>query len=95
MLVDYFFSVQCNSRNLNPMLCMKWVELHGDRAGYDDTTMVSDIGSIEALQLKKGFENDGICDHHVFPIVTFVYTLVVFADLRSEEIGQGDPITPI
>uniref|UniRef100_M1AUM7 Acetyl-coenzyme A carboxylase carboxyl transferase alpha n=1 Tax=Solanum tuberosum TaxID=4113 RepID=M1AUM7_SOLTU len=29
------------------MLCMKWVELHGDRAGYDDTAIVSDIGSIE------------------------------------------------
>ncbi|KAH0642154.1 hypothetical protein KY290_033755 [Solanum tuberosum] len=75
--------VQCNSRNLNPMLCMKWVELHGDRVGYDDTTM-----------LKKGFENDEICDHRVFPIVTFVDTPVVFADLRSEEIGQGEPIAP-
>lgn len=29
------------------MLCMKWVELHGDRAGYDDPAMITGIGSIE------------------------------------------------
>lgn len=31
----------------NLMLCMKWVELHGDRAGCDDPTMVTYIGCIE------------------------------------------------
>ncbi|KAG5600849.1 hypothetical protein H5410_032219 [Solanum commersonii] len=41
------FFLQCNSRNLSPMLCMKWVQHHGDRVGYDDTAMMSDIGSIE------------------------------------------------
>lgn len=29
------------------MLCMKWVELHGDRAGYDDPAMVTGVGSTE------------------------------------------------
>ncbi|KAH0675666.1 hypothetical protein KY285_023467 [Solanum tuberosum] len=48
------------------MLCIKWIELHEDHAGYDDPATVSDIGSIEG----------------------------VFADLRSEELGQGEPIAP-
>ncbi|WMV34128.1 hypothetical protein MTR67_027513 [Solanum verrucosum] len=56
------------------MLCMEWVEHHGDRVGYDDTTM--------ALRIMK------YVHHCVFPIVTFVDTPVIFADLRSEEIGQ-------
>ncbi|KAG5605262.1 hypothetical protein H5410_026754 [Solanum commersonii] len=33
-------------------------------------------------------------DHCVFPIVTFVDTLGFFVDLRSEELGQGEPIAP-
>ncbi|KAG5596313.1 hypothetical protein H5410_037545 [Solanum commersonii] len=46
---------------------MKWVELHGDHAGYDDAAIVSDIGSIEG----RGY-----------------LLIVIFVDLRSEEIGQ-------
>ncbi|XP_015165659.1 acetyl-coenzyme A carboxylase carboxyl transferase subunit alpha, chloroplastic-like [Solanum tuberosum] len=33
-------------------------------------------------------------DRCVFPIVTFADTPVIFVDLRSEEIGQGEPIAP-
>ncbi|KAH0683055.1 hypothetical protein KY289_020807 [Solanum tuberosum] len=88
------------------MLCIKWVELHGDRAGYDDPTMMSDIGSIEGrsyLFIGHQLCNDNLLwalrmmkyvDHRAFPIVTFVDTPRVFADLRSEELGQGEPIAP-
>ncbi|WMV33129.1 hypothetical protein MTR67_026514 [Solanum verrucosum] len=33
-------------------------------------------------------------DRRVFPIVTFVDTPRFLADLRSEELGQGEPIAP-
>ncbi|PHU09616.1 Acetyl-coenzyme A carboxylase carboxyl transferase subunit alpha, chloroplastic [Capsicum chinense] len=49
----------------------KWVELHGDHAGYDDPAMVTGVGSIE---------------------LTFVDTQGAFADLRYEELGQGEAI---
>ena len=29
---------------------MKWVELHGDRAGYDDPAIVTGIGSIDGIR---------------------------------------------
>lgn len=33
-----------------------------------------------------------LIDHHGFPIVTFVDTPRAFADLKSEELGQGESI---
>ncbi|XP_055817306.1 acetyl-coenzyme A carboxylase carboxyl transferase subunit alpha, chloroplastic-like isoform X2 [Solanum dulcamara] len=97
----------------------KWVELHGDRAGYDDPAMVTGIGSIEGRSYlfighqkgrntkenimrnfamptphgyRKALRMMKYADHHGFPIVTFVDTPGAFADLRSEELGQGEAI---
>ncbi|XP_049366964.1 acetyl-coenzyme A carboxylase carboxyl transferase subunit alpha, chloroplastic-like [Solanum verrucosum] len=78
--------ILCNSRNLNPMLCIKWIELHGDRAGYDDPAMVSDIGSIEGRSYL--FIGHQLCNDNPF------MSYGVFADLRSKELGQGEPIAP-
>ncbi|KAL0333227.1 UNVERIFIED_CONTAM: Acetyl-coenzyme A carboxylase carboxyl transferase subunit alpha, chloroplastic [Sesamum angustifolium] len=52
----------------------KFVELHGDRAGYDDPAVVTGL------------------DHHGFPIITFIDTPGAYADLKSEELGQGEAI---
>ncbi|KAF5200176.1 Acetyl-coenzyme a carboxylase carboxyl transferase subunit alpha protein [Thalictrum thalictroides] len=97
----------------------KWVELHGDRAGYDDPAIVCGIGSINGRRYmfmghQKGRNtkeniqrNFGMptphgyrkamrfmyyADHHGFPIVTFIDTPGAFADLKSEELGQGEAI---
>ncbi|CAA6661701.1 unnamed protein product [Spirodela intermedia] len=97
----------------------KWVELHGDRAGYDDPAIVTGIGSIDGRSYmfighqkgrntKENIErNFGMptphgyrkalrmmyyADHHGLPIVTFIDTPGAFADLKSEEIGQGEAI---
>ncbi|XP_009762989.1 acetyl-coenzyme A carboxylase carboxyl transferase subunit alpha, chloroplastic-like [Nicotiana sylvestris] len=97
----------------------KWVELHGDRAGYDDPAMITGIGSIEGRSYlfighqkgrntkenimrnfamptphgyRKALRMMKYADHHGFPIVTFVDTPGAFADLRSEELGQGEAI---
>ncbi|KAJ8573227.1 hypothetical protein K7X08_009738 [Anisodus acutangulus] len=97
----------------------KWVELHGDRAGYDDPAMVTGIGSIEGRSYlfighqkgrntkenimrnfamptphgyRKALRMMKYADYHGFPIVTFVDTPGAFADLRSEELGQGEAI---
>ncbi|KAK4476573.1 hypothetical protein RD792_015730 [Penstemon davidsonii] len=97
----------------------KWVELHGDRAGYDDPAIVTGIGSIEgrsyifighqkgrntkenimrnfAMPTPHGYRKAlrimKYADHHGFPIVTFVDTPGAFADLKSEELGQGEAI---
>ncbi|KAL6126125.1 hypothetical protein ACLB2K_074176 [Fragaria x ananassa] len=97
----------------------KWVELHGDRAGYDDPAIVTGLGSIDGktymfIGHQKGrntkeniFRNFAMptphgyrkalrmmkyADHHKFPIVTFVDTPGAFADLKSEELGQGEAI---
>ncbi|OMO78730.1 Acetyl-CoA carboxylase, alpha subunit [Corchorus capsularis] len=97
----------------------KWVELHGDRAGYDDPAIVTGIGSMDGKSYmfighQKGrntkeniFRNFAMptphgyrkalrmmkyADHHGFPIITFVDTPGAFADLKSEEIGQGEAI---
>ncbi|KAG9453865.1 hypothetical protein H6P81_006769 [Aristolochia fimbriata] len=97
----------------------KWVELHGDRAGYDDPAMVTGIGSIDGRSYmfighQKGrntkeniARNFGMptphgyrkalrmmyyADHHGLPIITFIDTPGAFADLRSEELGQGEAI---
>ncbi|CAI9101784.1 OLC1v1039196C1 [Oldenlandia corymbosa var. corymbosa] len=98
---------------------MKWVELHGDRAGYDDPAIVTGLGSIEgevymfighqkgrntkenikrnfAMPTPHGYRKAlrmmKYADHHGFPIVTFVDTPGAFADLKSEELGQGEAI---
>ncbi|XP_058099547.1 acetyl-coenzyme A carboxylase carboxyl transferase subunit alpha, chloroplastic [Magnolia sinica] len=97
----------------------KWVELHGDRAGYDDPAIVTGIGSIDGMNClfighQKGRNtkeniqrNFGMptphgyrkalrlmlyADHHGLPIVTFIDTPGAYADLRSEELGQGEAI---
>lgn len=97
----------------------KWVELHGDRAGYDDPAIVTGIGSIDGKRFmfighqkgrntKENIErNFGMptphgyrkalrmmkyADHHGFPIITFIDTPGAFADLKSEELGQGEAI---
>ncbi|XP_022757278.1 acetyl-coenzyme A carboxylase carboxyl transferase subunit alpha, chloroplastic-like isoform X2 [Durio zibethinus] len=97
----------------------QWVELHGDRAGYDDPAIVTGIGSMDGKSYmfighQKGrntkeniFRNFAMptphgyrkalrmmkyADHHGFPIITFVDTPGAFADLKSEELGQGEAI---
>ncbi|XP_042039220.1 acetyl-coenzyme A carboxylase carboxyl transferase subunit alpha, chloroplastic-like [Salvia splendens] len=97
----------------------KWVELHGDRAGYDDPAIVAGIGSIEGRSYmfighqkgrntkenimrnfamptphgyRKALRMMRYADHHGFPIITFVDTPGAFADLKSEELGQGEAI---
>ncbi|KAF3775922.1 Acetyl-coenzyme A carboxylase carboxyl transferase subunit alpha [Nymphaea thermarum] len=124
----------------------KWVELHGDRAGYDDPAIVTGLGCVDGKNYmfighQKGrntkenihrnfamptphgpsdvqlpscgqdvaYVSRGSChysliiyrkalrmmyyaDHHGFPIVTFIDTPGAFADLKSEEIGQGEAI---
>ncbi|KAL2233915.1 acetyl-coenzyme A carboxylase carboxyl transferase subunit alpha, chloroplastic [Sesamum indicum] len=97
----------------------KWVELHGDRAGYDDPAIVTGIGSMEGRSYmfighqkgrntkenimrnfamptphgyRKALRMMKYADHHGFPIVTFVDTPGAFADLKSEELGQGEAI---
>ncbi|XP_050214338.1 acetyl-coenzyme A carboxylase carboxyl transferase subunit alpha, chloroplastic [Mercurialis annua] len=97
----------------------KFVELHGDRAGYDDPAIVTGIGTIDGKRYmfmghQKGrntkeniMRNFGMptphgyrkalrmmyyADHHGFPIVTFIDTPGAFADIKSEELGQGEAI---
>ncbi|BFG21936.1 hypothetical protein CerSpe_082100 [Prunus speciosa] len=97
----------------------KWVELHGDRAGYDDPAIVTGIGSMDeksymfighqkgrntkeniarnfAMPTPHGYRKAlrmmKYADHHGFPIITFVDTPGAFADLKSEELGQGEAI---
>ncbi|KAL5565608.1 hypothetical protein UlMin_028772 [Ulmus minor] len=97
----------------------KWVELHGDRAGYDDPAIVTGIGSMDGKSYmfighqkgrntkeniarnfamptphgyRKALRMMKYADHHGFPIVTFVDTPGAFADLKSEELGQGEAI---
>ncbi|KAH1199241.1 Acetyl-coenzyme A carboxylase carboxyl transferase subunit alpha, chloroplastic [Glycine max] len=95
----------------------KFVELHGDRAGYDDPAIVTGLGTIDGRSYmfighQKGRNtkeniqrNFGMptphgkalrlmeyADHHGFPIVTFIDTPGAYADLKSEELGQGEAI---
>uniref|UniRef100_A0A5B6YPI6 acetyl-CoA carboxytransferase n=1 Tax=Davidia involucrata TaxID=16924 RepID=A0A5B6YPI6_DAVIN len=97
----------------------KFVELHGDRAGYDDPAIVTGLGSIngrsymfmghqkgrhtkENIQrnfgmptphgYRKALRMMYYADHHGFPIITFIDTPGAFADLKSEELGQGEAI---
>ncbi|XP_043718451.1 acetyl-coenzyme A carboxylase carboxyl transferase subunit alpha, chloroplastic-like [Telopea speciosissima] len=97
----------------------KWVELHGDRAGYDDPAVVCGIGTIDGRSYmfmghqkgrntkeniqrnfgmptphgyRKALRMMYYADHHGFPIITFIDTPGAFADLKSEELGQGEAI---
>ncbi|KAL1817018.1 hypothetical protein DCAR_0521436 [Daucus carota subsp. sativus] len=97
----------------------KFVELHGDRGGYDDPAIITGLGSINGrsymfIGQQKGrntkeniMRNFGMptphgyrkalrmmyyADHHGFPIVTFIDTPGAYADLKSEELGQGEAI---
>ncbi|XP_075486050.1 acetyl-coenzyme A carboxylase carboxyl transferase subunit alpha, chloroplastic-like [Primulina tabacum] len=97
----------------------KFVELHGDRAGYDDPAFVTGLGTIngrcymfmghqkgrntkENIQrnfgmptphgYRKALRMMYYADHHGFPIVTFIDTPGAYADLKSEELGQGEAI---
>lgn len=97
----------------------KFVELHGDRAGYDDPAIVTGIGSIDGRSYmfmghqkgrntkeniqrnfgmptphgyRKALRMMYYADHHGFPIITFIDTPGAFADLKSEELGQGEAI---
>ncbi|KAD4584985.1 hypothetical protein E3N88_22586 [Mikania micrantha] len=94
-----------------------FVELHGDRAGYDDPAVVTGIGTIDGGRFmfmghqkgrntkeniqrgmptphgyRKALRMMYYADHHGFPIVTFIDTPGAFADLKSEELGQGEAI---
>lgn len=97
----------------------KFVELHGDRAGYDDPAIVTGIGTIDGERYmfmghqkgrntkeniqrnfgmptphgyRKALRMMYYAEHHGFPIVTFIDTPGAFADLKSEELGQGEAI---
>jgi acetyl-CoA carboxylase carboxyl transferase subunit alpha len=96
----------------------KFMELHGDREGYDDPAIVTGIGSIDGrtymfIGQQKGRNTKNIqrnfamptphgyrkalrlmqyADHHGFPIVTFIDTPGAYADLKSEELNQGEAI---
>ncbi|KAK3031364.1 hypothetical protein RJ639_036072 [Escallonia herrerae] len=97
----------------------KFVELHGDRSGYDDPAIVTGLGTIngrsymfighqkgrntkENIQrnfgmptphgYRKALRMMYYADHHGFPIVTFIDTPGAYADLKSEELGQGEAI---
>ncbi|KAM7468004.1 hypothetical protein LguiB_015566 [Lonicera macranthoides] len=96
-----------------------FIELHGDRAGYDDPAIVTGLGTMNGktymlIGHQKGrntkeniMRNFGMptphgyrkalrlmkyADHHGFPIVTFIDTPGAYADLKSEELGQGEAI---
>ncbi|XP_057532189.1 acetyl-coenzyme A carboxylase carboxyl transferase subunit alpha, chloroplastic-like [Amaranthus tricolor] len=97
----------------------KWVELHGDRAGYDDPAIITGLGSINgktymfighqkgrntkenisrnfAMPTPHGYRKAlrmmKYADHHGFPIITLIDTPGAYADLKSEELGQGEAI---
>ncbi|KAL3826097.1 hypothetical protein ACJIZ3_022126 [Penstemon smallii] len=97
----------------------KFVELHGDRAGYDDPAVVTGLGTIDGRSYmfmghqkgrntkeniqrnfgmptphgyRKALRMMYYADHHGFPIVTFIDTPGAYADLKSEELGQGEAI---
>ncbi|XP_047167891.1 acetyl-coenzyme A carboxylase carboxyl transferase subunit alpha, chloroplastic [Vigna umbellata] len=97
----------------------KFMEIHGDRAGYDDPAIVTGIGLIDGRRYmfighqkgrntkeniqrnfgmptphgyRKALRLMEYADHHGFPIVTFIDTPGAYADLKSEEEGQGEAI---
>ncbi|XP_047329914.1 acetyl-coenzyme A carboxylase carboxyl transferase subunit alpha, chloroplastic-like [Impatiens glandulifera] len=97
----------------------RFVELHGDRCGYDDPAIVTGIGTIDGKNYmfmghqkgrntkeniqrnfgmptphgyRKALRMMYYADHHGFPIITFIDTPGAYADLKSEELGQGEAI---
>ncbi|XP_030962352.1 acetyl-coenzyme A carboxylase carboxyl transferase subunit alpha, chloroplastic [Quercus lobata] len=97
----------------------KFVELHGDRSGYNDPAIVTGIGTIDGRRYmfmghqkgrntkenisrnfgmptphgyRKALRMMNYADHHGFPIITFIDTPGAYADLKSEELGQGEAI---
>ncbi|KAK4595080.1 hypothetical protein RGQ29_018723 [Quercus rubra] len=97
----------------------KFVELHGDRSGYNDPAIVTGIGTIDGRRYmfmghqkgrntkeninrnfgmptphgyRKALRMMHYADHHGFPIITFIDTPGAYADLKSEELGQGEAI---
>ncbi|GLT53843.1 hypothetical protein SLA2020_270840 [Shorea laevis] len=75
----------------------KWVELHGDRAGYDDPAIVTgntkeNIARNFAMPTPHGYRKAlrmmKYADHHGFPIITFVDTPGAFADLKSRNLAK-------
>ncbi|XP_051132251.1 acetyl-coenzyme A carboxylase carboxyl transferase subunit alpha, chloroplastic [Andrographis paniculata] len=97
----------------------KFVELHGDRAGYDDPAIVTGLGTIDGKRYmfighqkgrntkeniqrnfgmptphgyRKALRMMYYADHHGFPIITFIDTPGAYADVKSEELGQGEAI---
>ncbi|KAL0009554.1 hypothetical protein SO802_011056 [Lithocarpus litseifolius] len=97
----------------------KFVELHGDRSGYNDPAIVTGIGTIDGRRYmfigqqkgrntkenisrnfgmptphgyRKALRMMHYTDHHGFPIITFIDTPGACADLKSEELGQGEAI---
>ncbi|RZB52772.1 Acetyl-coenzyme A carboxylase carboxyl transferase subunit alpha, chloroplastic isoform B [Glycine soja] len=102
-----------------PTFLDHFVELHGDRAGYDDPAIVTGLGTIDGRSYmfighqkgrntkeniqrnfgmptphgyRKALRLMEYADHHGFPIVTFIDTPGAYADLKSEELGQGEAI---
>lgn len=97
----------------------KFMELHGDRNGYDDPAIVTGLGSIDGRTYmfighqkgrntkesinrnfgmptphgyRKALRMMEYADHHGFPVVTFIDTPGAYADLKSEELNQGEAI---
>lgn len=97
----------------------KFMELHGDREGYDDPAIVTGLGSIDGRTYmfighqkgrntkesikrnfgmptphgyRKALRMMEYADHHGFPVVTFIDTPGAYADLKSEELNQGEAI---
>nr|POE46720.1 acetyl-coenzyme a carboxylase carboxyl transferase subunit alpha, chloroplastic [Quercus suber] len=97
----------------------QFVELHGDRSGYNDPAIVTGIGTIDGRRYmfmghqkgrntkenisrnfgmptphgyRKALRMMHYADHHGFPIITFIDTPGAYADLKSEELGQGEAI---
>ncbi|KAL8246132.1 hypothetical protein R6Q59_007348 [Mikania micrantha] len=113
--LDHIFNITDKAR----FCSKKFVELHGDRAGYDDPAIVTGIGTIDGRRFmfmghqkgrntkeniqrnfgmptphgfRKSLRMMKYADHHGFPIVIFIDTPGAFADLKSEELGQGEAI---
>ncbi|KAD7477588.1 hypothetical protein E3N88_00724 [Mikania micrantha] len=118
--LDHIFNITDKARMPFFILWnLQFVELHGDRAGYDDPAIVTGIGTIDGRRFmfmghqkgrntkeniqrnfgmptphgfRKSLRMMKYADHHGFPIVIFIDTPGAFADLKSEELGQGEAI---
>merc|ERR1712003_348428 len=79
----------------------KWVELHGDRAGYDDPSLVCGIGSIDGVtfmfigQQKGRNTKENIHRNFGMPTPNGYRKALRFmqhAGKKAEELGQGEAI---